>query len=232
VSAGQTNNPTRAERSCESAEAGFTLVELLAAIGLLSLLSVILVGSLHFGLKAWERGKMHADRVDHVALVQNFLRGAIEDAYPFFTVGVSSQGHVEFEGTVDSLRVLSSTSRALATGGRSRLSLIVARDRQRSDLIVVTTPEQTNGTIGTAKKVLLANVQSVELSYFGKVRSEREAAWREQWMQETHLPQLVRVRVSFLPGDSRVWPALVIAPRIGADVGCVYDPLTKQCRGR
>lgn len=215
----------------ERMDAGFTLVELLAAIGLLSLVSVILLGTLHFGLKAWERGTVHADRVDHVALVQNFLRRAIEDAYPFFTVEAAKSGHVDFEGTADSLRLLSSASHALKGGGRSRLSLTLARGRQGADLVVAATHEWTNDT-DKAAKILLANIQSVELSYLGRGRSDREAVWRAQWTGEPRLPRLVRVRVSFPPGDARAWPELVVAPRIGADVGCVYDPLTKQCRGR
>jgi general secretion pathway protein J len=46
------------------------------------------------------------------------------------------------------------------------------------------------------------------------------------------MPQLLRIQVRFTEGDSRTWPDLVIAPRITADVGCVYDQLTQQCRGR
>ena len=88
------------------------------------------------------------------------------------------------------------------------------------------------GTGSAVRKVLLANVQSVELSYFGKGRSDRAAAWHPRWVGERALPQAVRIRVRFAEGDGRHWPELVVAPRIAVDVGCVYDPLTKQCRGR
>jgi general secretion pathway protein J len=213
-------------------DAGFTLVEVLAAIGLLSLLSVILLSSLHLGLKAWERGAVHADRVDHVALVQSFLRRAIEDAYPLFAVDAAAHGRVEFEGTADSLRLLSSAAHALRSGGRSRLSLAAVQGRQGLDLVVTTTPELARDEGAATRKVLLANIQSIEMSYFGRGRSDREPAWHDQWTGEVRLPQLVRIQVSLPPGDRRLWPALAVAPRIGADVGCVYDPLSKQCRGR
>jgi hypothetical protein len=29
-----------------------------------------------------------------------------------------------------------------------------------------------------------------------------------------------------------LWPDLVAAPRIDADAGCVFDPLTRYCQGR
>jgi general secretion pathway protein J len=216
----------------ERPDAGFALVELLAAIGLLSLVSVILLGSLHFALNAWERGAAYADRVDRVALVQSYLRRAVEDAYPFFAVREVTTGHVDFEGTAHTLRLLAPAARALGGGGRSRLSLGVVRGRQGLDLVVTAAPELAGDPDSTGTKVLLANVQSVELSYFGRGRSGREPTWRNQWVGETRLPELVRVAVSFLPGDARTWPEFIVAPRIGADVGCVYDPLTKQCRGR
>jgi general secretion pathway protein J len=217
----------------ERPDAGFTLVELLAAIGLVSLTSVIFLASLHFALKAWERGAAYADRVDRVALVQSYLRRAIEDAYPFFAVREVTTGDVDFEGTADTLRLLAPAARALGGGGRSRLSLAVVQGRQGLDLVVTATPELAGDPASTdGAKVLLANVQAVELSYFGRGRSSKEPTWRNQWTGETRLPGLVRIAVSFPPGDTRIWPELVVAPRIGADVGCVYDPLTKQCRGR
>jgi general secretion pathway protein J len=223
---------SRAEAQNDRPDAGFTLVELLAAIGLLSFVSVILLGSLQFGLKAWERGTVHADRVDHIALVQNFLRRAIEDAYPLFPVGATPRGHVEFEGTATSLWLLSTTSHALSSGGRSRLSLTVGRGSQGLDLIVVATPELSQDQGEGTKKMLLRGIQSAELSYFATARAGHQAVWRDRWTGEARLPQLIRLRVSFPPGDARAWPELVVAPRIGADVGCIYDPLTKQCRGR
>jgi general secretion pathway protein J len=215
----------------ERADAGFTLVELLAAIGLLSLLSVILLGGLQLGLRAWERGAGHGTRVDHIALAQNFLRRAIEDAYPFFVTDAALHSRVEFEGTGDSLRLLSSTSRALGKGGRTWWLLTVSRDLNRADLLIIVRLELA-GDSDTARKILLPDIQAVELSYFGRTGTERQPGWRQQWTNTVELPKLVRIRVSFPPGDTRTWPELVIAPRIAADVGCVYDPLSKQCRGR
>jgi hypothetical protein len=40
------------------------------------------------------------------------------------------------------------------------------------------------------------------------------------------------VRVRFAHGDERLWPDLLVAPLVSADVGCVYDALSQLCRGR
>ena len=72
----------------------------------------------------------------------------------------------------------------------------------------------------------------MSFSYFGKRRVDKAPAWHDAWAAEPALPLLVSLKVRFRSGDTRLWPDLVIAPRITADVGCVHDPLTKRCRGR
>jgi hypothetical protein len=180
----------------------------LAAIALLSLLSLTLIGALRFGLKAWEQAQTHADRVDNVMLAQNFLRRLIEDAYPFFSAADPTRGQIDFKGTAGTLRLLASTPQALGGSGRSRFSLLIERRGQRLDLVVGAKPELAGDTGTATRKVLVGDVQSVELSYFGKGRSERAPAWRNQWTKEQALPQLVRIEVRFPAGDKRTWRSL------------------------
>jgi general secretion pathway protein J len=214
-------------------EAGFSLVELLVAITLLSLLSGILMGSLHFGLKAWERGTAHSDQVGNSMVAQQFLRRALEDAYPFFSAGDPTRRRVEFAGNADSVSFLAPATAALGGGGRSRITLSVRRQQQgRADLMVRAEPELGGQAAASADTRLLANVESVEFAYFGKGRGDRAPVWHNRWAEEIALPQLVKVGVRFPAGDARTWPDLVVPPRIGADVGCTYDPLSKLCRGR
>jgi general secretion pathway protein J len=82
------------------------------------------------------------------------------------------------------------------------------------------------------KKTLLAGTASIEFAYFGKWASEANAQWHDRWTEQPALPQLLRIQVRFPEGDPRLWPDLVVAPRITVDVGCVFDRLTRQCRGR
>ena len=85
-------------------QSGFTLMELLVAITLFSLLSLVLTGSLRFGLTAWARGSEHAERVDQNLVAEDFLRRTIGDAYPYFTSADPTRGggQVEFSGTARS----------------------------------------------------------------------------------------------------------------------------------
>jgi general secretion pathway protein J len=223
-----------AKRIDRTGEAGFTLVELLVALALFGLLSTALFGSIRFGMTAWMRGTTRADQVDQILHAQNLLRGLIEEAYPLFRPAVPFGGHVEFDGTQQSLDFLSSTPIARGADGRSRFRLAIERRGDGANLVLTSSlelawPERGAQPVGA---VLLAGVGGVELSYFGVTGADRIATWHDAWRGQSTLPQLTRIRVRFAGGDSRIWPELVIAPRLTADVGCVYDPLTNRCRGR
>ena len=219
--------------SDHQSEAGFTLVELLVALSLLSLVAAALFASLRFGILAWGRGVAHVDGVEHIMFVQNFLRRSIANAYPLFSVSGANRGQVAFEGTATSLKFLAPSPVVLGGGGRSWLMLSLDRHDSRTDLGLISQPELADRQVARSlKKPLIADVQLVEFSFYGKSRAERIARWRDQWIGEAILPELVGIRVAFSQGDVRFWPELVVKPRIAVDVGCAYEPLTKACRGR
>src|SRR5215467_12505236 len=163
--------------------AGFTLMELLVAITLLSLLSLVLTGSLRFGFTAWARGAEHADSVDQNVLAKDFLRRTIGDAYPYFlpTDPTHGFGYVDFAGSVQSLHFLASAPMALGGRGRVRFGIELERRSSGNELVVTTTPELGEASAKPERKILLSNVETVEFAYFGKKRSGREPDWHDAW---------------------------------------------------
>jgi len=213
---------------------GFSLVEVLVALVLLGLLSMALFFSVRFGVTAWQRGGERSEQIHTSMLVQDLLRRLIGQAYPLVLADGSGGGRVEFFGTATSLDFLAPVPVALASGGRARFNLAIERHGERSDLVLTSRPElaAADAPADLTRKTLLATIETAAFAYFGAPQAQSAAAWHERWSGEMNLPALVRVRVRFARGDPRLWPDLTIAPRITADVGCEYDPLTKLCRGR
>ena len=212
----------------------FTIVELLVALSLLTLIIVGLAGGLRFGFKVWRQGGARVDHGQHVIVLQNLLRQVLGDIYPFFVRDDPTHGHVEFVGGANALEFLSSAPIAAGYSGRLRFRLFLDRHADQLDFAMMARPElaDAEGRAALTSRVLLEDVPSVAFSYFGTARSEKAAHWQDDWTDQTALPQLIRVRVPFTPDDRRFWPELIIAPRLSVDVACVYDALTKQCQGR
>jgi general secretion pathway protein J len=214
--------------------AGFTLVELLIALLLFSLLSVALFGSVRAGTAAWSRATSRADESDHSLHAQDLLRHLIENAYPLYLLDNANSGHVDFAGSASSLSFLSVAPMALGNGGRSRINLAVERHGDGVDLLIESKPELAivSNEAEKARKPLLTGASAVAFSYFGKTPADRSAVWRNDWANRAELPRLIRVEAHFQANDMRDWPDFIVAPRIMADVRCVLDQFTTRCKGR
>lgn len=224
----------RIARRAAGNEEGFTLVELLVALALFSLLAMLLFDNVRFGLQAWQHGSVHAENSEHGLVSQDLLRRIVGSIYPMVVEDGGIQPRIDFDGSKEAISFLGSAPIAASAGGRFRLKVFVEHQQSRTDLIMSAKPELADPQDASMARrtVLLSDIEDAEFSYFGLAAGERNEKWQDSWGRRSDIPRLVRIRVEFRSGDGRSWPELLIAPRITADVSCVYDPMTKECRGR
>jgi hypothetical protein len=209
-----------------------TLIEVLVALALLSMLSVGLVTAFRTGHRGYER-ILEMDRAfADVVTAQRFLRSALESAYPFQPDKVFAQPPRGIEGTADRLSLTAEIAVDNAAAGYRRYTFaVVTRGGGRSDLVATSSVDR-NGVNEEASvpdhpDTVVAGVESVEWGYYDA--SEGTGGWRSSW-SERKPPALVRLRVAFPRGDSRVWPELIVAPRITDDANCQFDVVAQACR--
>jgi general secretion pathway protein J len=224
---------TPIQPDADSHEAGFTLVEALVATALLAMVLLFVFNGIDIGRRFWERTDRRAAATDEVGAVQAFLRDRIAQAYPALIVLPPYGYRIAFQGERNRLAFSTTLPNEAGPGGYYRTVLM-----QRDEKLIMAWRLERNekddlGPRDAVKeKVVLSDVRQLRFTYYGESGANSRAEWRNDWMNRPVLPKLVRIEVEFPPGDARIWPAQTIATHIDMDATCIFDPLTKNCRGR
>ena len=198
------------------AQAGFTLLELLVAISIFALLSVMMYGGLNFGVRAWERVGEADTRQSDVQLVQNLLRRAFAEVQPVEIGGPRRRLRLAFEGGRDGVVFVGPMPAYLGPGGHYLIGLEVEGAGAEKALTLrweVFREERPDleFTDAAEREVLLLGVRGLRLRYFGAEDAALSPQWRPEWRNVETLPRLIRAEVEFDPGDRRLWPELIVA---------------------
>jgi len=197
---------------------GFTLVELLVGLSLLSLVSLLLFGGFRFGLRAWEAGDDRIAAANEIAMAQHLLRRQIAEAQPV-VVGAQPQGAPTlFEGDADGVTFVAPLPAHRGVGGFYLFSLatrdapggrqlLLRWQRFRADAAPVEFDPKD-------ESVLVNGIASIAIEYFGQPTADAPARWLQRWDGALGLPQLLRLGVAFPPGEARRWPEFVVSPRL------------------
>lgn len=207
-------------------EAGFTLLELLVAMTLLALLSLVLFGGFRFGTRAWDRAETSTANGNEIRRAQGAISDLLSRAYPEMDISDPLNPHIVFSGEASSVTLL----------GPDRMrdgALAITTISQQGDTLAMTaTPELARDPRKqTVTRKLLDHVKSFELSYFGATAPNDPPRWLPRWHDRSRLPKLIRVR-AVLEHTRPGWTEMIVVPRIAADANCNYDALTKFCQGR
>ena len=197
-------------------QGGFTLLELLVAITLLSMLSVMMYGGLQFGARVWERQSEASGTQSEVLTVQDVLRREISQAVTLFYRDRRQQTAVAFAGAERELIFGGPVPEALGEGGRHLIKLYLDQGDIGENLVLAWQPfiaetASLNFEENAETEVLLDDVAGMAFSYFGRPNPGAPARWSKQWQSRSELPDLVKIEVIFSDDDPRVWPELVTA---------------------
>jgi general secretion pathway protein J len=211
-------------RGLRAAERGFTLLELLAAITLLGLLMAVLFGGLRLGTRVWETADARLDSSVRLQIVQDFIRQRLAETLPLEAVPpeLAEVGASEplFLGTVETVRFASLLPENLGAGiYLMELELAESGHADGSNNLVLSwrpfePPDQTAEEVEPEERVLIENIEAVELSYFGTIDPAQPPDWWQAWENQPELPGLIRLQVRFAENDERRWPELIVRPMV------------------
>ncbi len=197
-------------------EDGFTLIELLVCLLLLGMMLTLAYGSLNYSARALDRTVHLSSETEEVIRVQDRLRHMLEQAVPAKGSTYGDERSLNFE------------ARLSREGRRATYRLSLYRQHEslmlRWQLI-----EQMNvqDSISTAGEVeLLKGMTSLTFEYADR-ESYKSKQWQTHWGQNLRPPKYIKITVT----ADAFWPVMIVESSLTRDVDCIYDPVSRNCRG-
>jgi general secretion pathway protein J len=197
-------------------QSGFTLLELVIAMTLLGLITVMMASALQLGARALEAGDERAETANRIRVVQGFLRRQLGQARPVQWEQATGESSLVFEGQPQELRFVASPPTQRVWGGLQLVTLEAEQTETGERLILSyrmlglqreapLEPEQ-------GERVLLfERLDQLEFSYLGRRSPDEPVTWHDQWQSTYGFPRLVRLRAKLREGGQADWPELVVA---------------------
>jgi len=211
----------------QDADAGFTLVELLVSLSLLSMMAVLLGAAVVPGRHALQRMEARSDAEDGVVAAQDLLRDRIAHLMP-----VARQDRdnpvTEVVGAPDAFNFYAPGPQSDGPAELRRYTLTVT---PANDLVLVSASDLALDPRPARREVLLRGVRALAVAYYGAASPASPPQWLDRWEAAPEPPRLVSIRVAFTADDHRVWPELLIRPMASVSTGCVLNPSTGRCWG-
>jgi general secretion pathway protein J len=182
-------------------EAGFTLIEVLVALALSALVSLILLQGIRLAASGLDRHTRAAERLDAQQSLDDTLRRTLAGA-----ALVPRTFGGEFIGKPDAIEFLGVVEDGGA--GLYRIDLAVDRARRDRPLILRRELAAPAGDPRAAASIVANKVRDFRLAYFGADSGNATPAWHDSWQQLNILPLMVRVILD-IDGNAP-HPALVV----------------------
>lgn len=203
-------------------DAGWTLVELLIGLVLLSLIMALLTNSVFSSRRAIDQLQLRHGRTS-VEAVETYLRHALSEAQPVKPVNAAVDAPL-IEARGDRLRLITSYAPAGQFGGLYLIDLELspANGGRGYDLVETRTlyrpdpqPGESEPDKPSTHSRLLRTVSGLSFRYYGTRDEDEPASWFDDWTDPTKLPELIEIQVGFSGSDDRRWLPFVVALAVG-----------------
>ena len=197
---------------------GFTLIEVLIGMSLLSIMMLLLFGSLRISVRNWDAGENRMLEVSETAAVQNFFQRYLTTVRPLQDEFSEDEAKFSFQGQDSNLKFVASLPASAGRQGLQAFSLELKEYAEGDALLVNIAPffPLGDGDEWENEEVVLAeNVSEFKLSYFGILEEfDDSPSWHDEWVEQNKLPSLVKVEMEF--DNGMLWPEMIVALKLSS----------------
>jgi general secretion pathway protein J len=192
--------------SAKGNDAGFTLIEMLVAIALLSLIAAYGVSTLRTLGRARDI-EAGMDRHNALDATRGHLRSTLADTRIIFETSDRTGTEVVFSGKADTVTGVAPLDDRTVRGGLYKLTYHLVGAEFVLDYSLLRPMEKGPASERVA---LLGSVQSLNLDYFGDFDQTGTKKWTPLWPAKDRLPDRIQIMIKFGPGIADVWQPLII----------------------
>ncbi len=196
---------------------GFTLIEVLISMSLLSMMMVLLFGSLKICTDSWEKGENKITAVNELAMVYNFFHQHLSVAQPLWNDFSSEEKSLSFQGNAHSLQFVSAMPASAGRSGLQLFSVDLQSDNNDSFIKVTLSPFfplAEGAAWHKEEEILISQVSDFSLAYFGSddLLAIDEASWHDEWLAKNSLPKLVKINITL--DKETIFPEIIIELKV------------------
>jgi general secretion pathway protein J len=206
-------------------QAGMTLLEVLVALTILSVIVAVLLAGLRVGVRAWESGERRAAAQQELRAVIELLTEALATAAPYRgRLGDAPDRVTLFQGEADEIRFVTSAPPLVLDVPAAPFHAVTVRRTSDDQLRLVERMVPADEPFGQegARAVLSRAVTGFKVEY-----RDGEGAWVDRWDPRNNrgLPAAVRVALTVQPKGQNERTATFVVPialgrtGLGANLG-------------
>jgi general secretion pathway protein J len=199
-------------------QTGFTLLEMLIAITLLSVMMTLLLASMRIAGQNWQSGERKISQNSVKQSSYRFFSQNLTHILPFMhEVTLPDKTTVEkpvFQGRSERMQFISSLPLSALRKGLYFFQLYF--DQKQHAVLLRLTPYRNTANIKAETEELITAVNQVHFSYFGTPDpTEEQGGWYDEWQDIDHLPSLIRIEISL--SDGTLWPEMIFPLHVNTE---------------
>lgn len=207
-----------ARRSFRSRHTGFTLVEMLLAMTLMSMLLALAYGGLRASTRATEKGQQILEDSSRIRMTHQFVRKQINQLLPLaFDQNEDGSERTVFLGDTRGIRYVAPMPGYLGWGGPQVQELYFEEGEDGLELVLSHTLLQgfEEQYLYEAEPIfLLGDIKDARFSFLGRDENGELTSWAQTWDQVDVLPAAVSLEVEFNEDVYIQWPLLTTSVRV------------------
>lgn len=200
------------------AASGFTLVEVLLALTLMSMLLALAYGGLRASTRATDKGQAILEDSGRIRMAHQFVRKQLNQMAPLAFAEIEEGGErTVFEGDSRSIRYVAPMPGYLGFGGPQVQELSLLSGDEGYELVLshaLLQGFEEDLLYERDPIVLLEKIEFAEFSFLTRDETGELSGWTSRWEEPGVLPEAVSLDIGFTEDVYIQWPLLIASVKI------------------